>query len=352
MAPIDGAVNGNNRSNPSEEIVVNPRIKVESTYAMDLDELPSVPVDDIKIEEESDTELELALSKARRLKQMPVKEASKRPKIEEFLGQIKEEQEDEIPSSIVLNSTAEFCRTLGDIPTYGMAGNRDEEADLLDFERTALESKAKRTEEVNDRGGWNDVDMEERLVETKQIEGAILDAEPDLGSGVAGALRLAVSKGYLEKETTSRPSASRISQLAAQNYSIDDKAHAIEDEKQGRRDRYLGPTQDFKEKDSYKPNIKLEYIDDDGHLLCAKEAFRYLSHKFHGKGPGKNKVEKRMKKNEQEALMKQMNSSDTPLGTLTMLQHKQKETQSPFVILSGSKALNTPASISKTKILK
>lgn len=29
---------------------------------------------------------------------------------------------------------------------------------------------------------------------------------------------------------------------------------------------------------------------------------RYLSHKFHGKGPGKNKVEKRMKKNEQEGV--------------------------------------------------
>lgn len=30
--------------------------------------------------------------------------------------------------SIVLNSTAEFCRTLGDIPTYGLSGNRDEDA--------------------------------------------------------------------------------------------------------------------------------------------------------------------------------------------------------------------------------
>ena len=28
--------------------------------------------------------------------------------------------------NIILNSTAEFCRTLGDIPTYGQAGNREE----------------------------------------------------------------------------------------------------------------------------------------------------------------------------------------------------------------------------------
>ena len=30
--------------------------------------------------------------------------------------------------------------------------------------------------------------------------------------------------------------------------------------------------------------------------------FRYWSHEFHGKGPGKNKVEKQMKKAEQEGV--------------------------------------------------
>ena len=33
--------------------------------------------------------------------------------------------------NIVLNSTAEFCRTLGDIPTYGQAGNREENQEYL-----------------------------------------------------------------------------------------------------------------------------------------------------------------------------------------------------------------------------
>jgi hypothetical protein len=39
-----------------------------------------------------------------------------------------------------------------------------------------------------------------------------------------------------------------------------------------------------------------------GNFLFIFSDFRYLSHKFHGKGPGKNKVEKRMKKNEQEGV--------------------------------------------------
>lgn len=46
--------------------------------------------------------------------------------------------------------------------------------------------------------------------------------------------------------------------------------------------------------------------------------------------------------------MKQMSSTDTPLRTLSMLQQKQKETQSPFVVLSGNKQLHS-GSISKTK---
>jgi len=47
-----------------------------------------------------------------------------------------------------------------------------------------------------------------------------------------------------------------------------------DDDKFGRRERYSGPTSEFKEKDGYKPNVKLDYIDDDGHVLNAKEAFR------------------------------------------------------------------------------
>lgn len=59
---------------------------------------------------------------------------------------------------------------------------------------------------------------------------------------------------------------------------------------------------DFKDKETFKPNVKLDYIDDNGRILNLKEAFRYLSHKFHGKGPGKNKIEKRLKKMEQDGV--------------------------------------------------
>ena len=42
----------------------------------------------------------------------------------------------------------------------------------------------------------------------------------------------------------------------------------------GRRECYSGPTSYFKEKEDYKQSVKLYYIDDDGHVLNAEEAFR------------------------------------------------------------------------------
>lgn len=50
----------------------------------------------------------------------------------------------------------------------------------------------------------------------------------------------------------------------------------------------------------YKPNVELKYIDDFGRQMTQKEAFKHLSHQFHGKGSGKQKTEKMLKKIEDE----------------------------------------------------
>lgn len=157
--------------------------------------------------------------------------------------------------------------------------------------------------EILEGGRWNVVNLNEKkeLKSPTPMEVPILDEEPDVGSGVSAALKLAMSKGYLDKEQKNRPSNTRLAHLQAKHYSIEDKSYG-DDGDRSRRERYTGPIQDFREKDTFKPNVKLEYIDDDGRVLNSKEAFRYLSHKFHGKGPGKNKVEKRIKKNVQEGV--------------------------------------------------
>ncbi|PQQ06020.1 SART-1 family protein DOT2 [Prunus yedoensis var. nudiflora] len=55
------------------------------------------------------------------------------------------------------------------------------------------------------------------------------------------------------------------------------------------------PSKVYQEKD-----IHIERTDEFGRTLTPKEAFRILSHKFHGKGPGKMKQEKRMKQYQEE----------------------------------------------------
>lgn len=67
--------------------------------------------------------------------------------------------------------------------------------------------------------------LEESVIEPAALEAPILDVEPSLGQGVGGALTLAISKGYLQKEDSNRPSASRFAHLQAQNYSIEDKTY-------------------------------------------------------------------------------------------------------------------------------
>jgi U4/U6.U5 tri-snRNP-associated protein 1 len=50
----------------------------------------------------------------------------------------------------------------------------------------------------------------------------------------------------------------------------------------------------------YKPDVKLKYTDEFGRDMNQKEAFKHLSHMFHGKGSGKQKTEKRLKKIDDE----------------------------------------------------
>ncbi|KAG6318699.1 hypothetical protein E4U22_005176 [Claviceps purpurea] len=51
---------------------------------------------------------------------------------------------------------------------------------------------------------------------------------------------------------------------------------------------------------NYKPSVQLKYSDEHGRSLDQKEAFKHLSHQFHGKGSGKGKTEKRLKRVDDE----------------------------------------------------
>lgn len=297
-------------------------------------------------EDEAEQELQKQLEKQRKLRQKQMLKNSGE-KVAQHMNQlVKTEDDDNDPdkkNNIVFNATSEFCRTLGDIPTYGLSGNREDQEDIMDFEKdNEKEGGGQSDSDMDDNVGWSTVNLDEEKVQTdfSTASTTILDEEPIVKSGLAAALHLCRNKGLLDTQMqkVARVKASK-GGLPNDNYCIEDKMNI--DDKYSRREEYRGFTQDFKEKDNYKPDIKIEYVDESGRKLCPKEAFRQLSHRFHGKGSGKMKTERRMKKLEEEALLKKMSSSDTPLGTVALLQEKQKSQKTPYIVLSGSgKSMN------------
>ncbi|XP_051130994.1 SART-1 family protein DOT2 isoform X2 [Andrographis paniculata] len=81
--------------------------------------------------------------------------------------------------------------------------------------------------------------------------------------------------------------------------------------------------------------IRIERTDEYGRILTPKEAFRLLSHKFHGKGPGKMKQEKRMRQYQEELKIKQMKNADTPSLSVERMREVQAKQQTPYLVLSG-----------------
>lgn len=95
---------------------------------------------------------------------------------------------------------------------------------------------------------------------------AFMHRQPLAASGMAAALGLLKSSGELSQEHAQEVKIGRA--------------------KDARRPEYAEGLED---------RIKIEYRDSDGRLLTKKEAFRQMSYKFHGHGPGQKKQEKRMK---------------------------------------------------------
>ncbi|KZT20148.1 SART-1 protein [Neolentinus lepideus HHB14362 ss-1] len=89
---------------------------------------------------------------------------------------------------------------------------------------------------------------------------------------------------------------------------------------------------------NYKPDVNIVYYDEFGRQMTVKEAWKALSHKFHGKGSGKMKTEKRLKKIAEEKKKAAMASGDTPLSMNRAFQMRQEKTgQAHFVLSVGNR---------------
>lgn len=205
---------------------VSPVIKVENEPVdmeidVEIDDLPppqEIDVSDIKLEDEGDLDFQVALHKARLLKQK--ERMVKKPRgidIDTLLQEGGERSAVAVPSSsssIVLHATAEFCRTLGDIP-------RIEGADIYGDDEMDFEKEDKKSQ-VEERGTWNEVEIDETPVDITRPadaeESTILEQEPDVAVGIAGALKVAMNKGYLDKEDMKRGGPSKMRHLQVSEF--------------------------------------------------------------------------------------------------------------------------------------
>jgi len=65
----------------------------------------------------------------------------------------------------------------------------------------------------------------------------------------------------------------------------------------------------------YKPDVQLKYVDEFGRSMNQREAFKHLSHQFHGKGSGKQKTEKHLKKIEDDKKRESQSTLDASQTT-------------------------------------
>ncbi|KAF9921959.1 hypothetical protein FBU30_007986 [Linnemannia zychae] len=257
-----------------------------------------------------------------------------------------------------------------DIVMQDIKEEGEEEVEKEDFRsRTRAES-----EEAEDQ----DIAMNENHENDRTEPEAILAEEPLVSKGLGSTLALLRQKGAMEMGTTEQSERAKIQSQRAKwladarlreaklakemamskardkekardkNYSIRDRDRDREYENQ-RREQQLLDEREARMK-NYQPDIKLEYIDDSGNRLNTKEAFRQLSHAFHGKTSGKMKTEKRMKKLEDERRLMSMSSTDTPLGMASAFQERQKAAGSAHIVLAVGNRNAVPSSLSSSNV--
>lgn len=271
-----------------------------------------------------DEDLQATLSTQRR------NALKKRKKIrpEDIARQLREEQED--PEQA--NETRETeGLVIGEVSEFVAGLNKPDEEERRKPQRNT-KTPARSPESDEDHPMDDDFREEEAVKRERSVlpdntEEAGEDEEKAVGEGMGAALALLRERGLIEK--------SRADETYEDFRTREDfmtKKRMLEDElddeakRQRERDRGSGKLdrmsiqnrEDYARQQNtwrdhqqskrmaelfqagYKPTVNLKYTDDHGRSLDQKEAFKHLSHQFHGKGSGKGKTEKRLKKIDDE----------------------------------------------------
>lgn len=333
-----------------------------------------------------DDDLQEALARARRVANKEKNKLLKKMTPEEIAKQIREEEnskmdEDEQEGGLVLSETTEFVNAVGsNIPTFALKETvapvpvssvvKEEPMAQVKVEDISEDTPMDYPKEEYDTKDTIMEDIKEDIKEEKiqEVLEQPMVEEPLVSSGLAATLSLLSQKGIIAKPTEDQIKRDKIAaeQIRWQNEQrkrehqreLEEKREkerrkggdrgkdrnsdrVREAEREREREKEREDAQRMREYElamqNYKPEVNLEYTDDNGRIMKTSEAFRYMSHKFHGKTSGKTKTEKRMQKIEEERKLNMMSSTDTPHNLASALLERQQRTGAAHVVLSVGK---------------
>ncbi|KAA8648784.1 hypothetical protein EYZ11_004932 [Aspergillus tanneri] len=264
--------------------------------------------------------------------------------------------ENEEEPGLVIDETSEFVSNLQK-PTIPERRERSTATTPGAEPRATTEESAVKEEPEDDVGdvdmerSYNDIEDDEDLQErikreesqpNQPISGTGLEEEATLDEGLGATLSMLKQRGLVK----STDAADHTSLIRDRERFLQEKMRLeTEAEKRARqqreRDRASGKLDrmsarereeharwENKQRDQqdarhmaevfnreYKPDVQLKYVDEHGRAMSQKEAFKHLSHQFHGKGSGKMKTEKRLKKIEEEQKREAMSALDSSQHT-------------------------------------
>ncbi|WPH05025.1 u4/u6.u5 tri-snrnp-associated protein snu66 [Acrodontium crateriforme] len=320
------------RSAGDDDTLGAPLIVAADTDAMELDGAQASKKRSFDFEDDEDLQAQLAESRRQALKKRKKTDAA------ELARQMREEmpidEDIEEEGGLVIDETSEFVANLKKPEAPETRSSRstnvtpprnDDEGDDEDGDTEMAGGSYADAEERAERRSQREREAAEVPAEESTTTG--LENEESLSGGVAASLAMLRKRGLIDQPASADladKERKRTEFLASKQSLIDEfdrkaREQRETDRQSGRwskmsnrdRDEYARQQNENREayiarlladkfNKEYRPDVKLEYHDEHGRSMNQKEAFKHMSHMFHGKGSGKQKTEKRLKKIEDE----------------------------------------------------
>ncbi|TGJ85213.1 hypothetical protein E0Z10_g3546 [Xylaria hypoxylon] len=256
----------------------------------------------------------------------------KKMRPEDILRQLREEPQNEEPEidakaegGLVIDEISEFVSglTKEDIEERKAPRTKSPQRQIV----TAMEDESDEDEPMKDGEDLDETRIKQESSTPAEAAAFGVDEEKSIGTGIGAALQLLrerrlvndAGSGELNESfrhqqaflTEKRRRIEEVEQTTRNQRERDRQGGRLDRMSVQEREQWARQQNNMRDQQSsrqmaelfnkdYKPSVNLKYVDEDGRVLGQKDAFKHLSHAFHGKGSGKGKTDKRLKKIEDE----------------------------------------------------